>query len=313
MARRARYEIREVPVRHILLLSFVAFGFPQFATAETPTEKRFARENLWAWCIVPFDSKNRGPEDRAVMLRKLGFKQFAYDWRAQHLPSFDDEIRFLKREGVHLSAVWFPASLDENAKVLLAALEKHKIHTQLWVTMNGGAVATTADEQAKKVEQHAAALRPIAEAAAKIGCTVGLYNHGAWFGEPENQLAILAQLKLKNVGLVYNLHHGHDHLDRFPELLKKMQPHLYALNLNGMVKDGEKKGKKILVLGQGDLELNLLKAIAASGYTGPIGILGHTNDDAEQRLQDNLDGLDWLLPQLDGKAPTAKPKPRTGG
>ena len=92
-----------------------------------------------------------------------------------------------------------------------------------------------------------------------------------------------------------------------------MQPHLYALNLNGMVKDGEKKGKKILVLGQGDLDLNLLKAIAASGYTGPIGILGHTSDDAEQRLQDNLDGLDWLLPQLNGKPPTAKPKPRTGG
>ena len=31
----------------------------------------FARENLVAWCIVPFDAKKRSPEDRAAMLKKL--------------------------------------------------------------------------------------------------------------------------------------------------------------------------------------------------------------------------------------------------
>jgi pimeloyl-ACP methyl ester carboxylesterase len=124
-------------------------------------------------------------------------------------------------------------------------------------------------------------------------------------------LAILEQLKPANVSLVYNLHHGHDHLERFPALLKQMTPHLVAINLNGMVKDGDKTGKKILPLGQGDLDLELLKTIAASGYHGPIGILGHTSDDAEERLKDNLDGLDWLVPQLAGKTPGPKPKPLT--
>ena len=42
-----------------------------------------------------------------------------------------------------------------------------------------------------------------------------------------------------------------------------------------------------------------------------LGIIGHTNDDVEKRLKDNLDGLDWLLPQLDGKPPGPKPKFRT--
>ena len=65
-----------------------------------------------------------------------------------------------------------------------------------------------------------------AEAGDKIGCKLALYNHGGWFGEPENQIAMIEALKLTNVGIVYNLHHGHDHLDRFPELLKKMQPYL---------------------------------------------------------------------------------------
>src|SRR4029453_8058153 len=97
---------------------------------------------------------------------------------------------------------------------------------------------------------------------------------------------------------------------RFPEVLKHMKSHLLALNLNGMVKDGEKLGKKIMPLGQGEVDLSVLKGIAENGYTGPIGILGQTQDDAEERLRDNLDGLDWLLPQLAGKPAGTKPTPR---
>src|SRR5262249_34613735 len=33
--------------------------------------------------------------------------------------------------------------------------------------------------------------------------------------------------------------------------------------------------------------------------------------DAEQRLRDNLDGLDWLVPQLEGQLPGPRPQPRT--
>jgi len=90
-----------------------------------------------------------------------------------------------------------------------------------------------------------------------------------------------------------------------------MKPHLLALNLNGMVRDGDKVGKKILPLGQGDLDLALLKIIRDSGWRGPIGLLNHTDEDAEARLLDNLDGLDWLVGQLDGQPAGPKPKPRS--
>ncbi len=284
---------------------------PGIATADPPSPadgtKLFARDNLVAWCIVPFDAKKRTPAERVEMLKKLGFKKYAYDWRAEHLPTFDEEVGLLKKAGIELTAVWFPANLDADAKKLLEVIKKHDVKTQLWVTMGDAAGKT----QAEKVEAAAKAIRPIAEEADKLGCSVALYNHGGWFGEPENQLAVIEVLKLKNVGIVYNQHHGHDHIDRFPELLKKMMPHLLALNLNGMAKDGEKAGQKILPLGQGELDLKLLKVIAESGYKGPIGILGHTSDDAEERLLDNLDGLDWLLPQLAGKAAGAKPRYRT--
>ena len=89
-----------------------------------------------------------------------------------------------------------------------------------------------------------------------------------------------------------------------------MLPHLKFLNLNGMTANGDKQGRKILVLGQGELDVELARTICESGYTGPIGILNHTDHDAEARLLDNLDGLDWIVGQLTG-ASVPKPTPRT--
>ncbi|MHC5543036.1 sugar phosphate isomerase/epimerase family protein, partial [Singulisphaera rosea] len=285
---------------------------PAFAIAETPL---FSRDNLVAWCIVPFDSKKRGPEERAAMLEKLGFKRFAYDWRAEHIPTFDAEIDALKKHGVSLDAFWVaPGELNRESRIILDVLKRHKVETQLWVLLDFGPDRVSGAEQERRVSAAVAKLKPLAEEAEAIHCSLALYNHGGWFGEPENQIEIIERLKkegVTNVGMVYNLHHGHDHLDRFPALLQKMKPYLVALNLNGMVPGGDKVGKKILPLGQGTLDLDLLKTIQASGYKGPIGILGHTMDDAEERLHDNLDGLDWLVPQLEGKAPGPKPKPRT--
>ena len=115
--------------------------------------------------------------------------------------------------------------------------------------------------------------------------------------------------KADHVGIVYNLHHGHGHIRDFDNSLVAMKPFLLCLNLNGMASEG--KGPKILPLGAGEHDVKLLKSIRDSGYTGPIGIIGHTDDDVEQRLQDNLDGLDWILPQLDGQPAGAAPKYRT--
>lgn len=283
------------------LLALVSAADPSAA------DRLFARDNLVAWCVVPFDGKKRGPEDRAAMLADLGFRKYAYDWRAEHLPTFDREVAALKKHHIELTAVWFPATLNADAKALLAVIEKHKLAPQLWVMLNQPAGRT----QDEKVAAAVAQVRPVAEAAVRLGCSVGLYNHGGWAGEPENQLAVIDKLGMKTVGIVYNLHHGHDHLDRFPRLLAAVKPHLLCLNLNGMTAGGDRAGKKILVLGQGDHDLELLAAIRDSGYRGPVGIIGHTGDDAAARLRDNLDGLDWLTAKLAGKDPGPRPTPRT--
>ncbi|MGN6137190.1 MAG: sugar phosphate isomerase/epimerase family protein, partial [Aureliella sp.] len=265
-----------------LLVSLVTSGAGRAADP-------FRRENLVAWCIVPFDSAKRTPAERAEMLDRLGICRLAYDYRAEHIPTFDDELEQLDKHHIELTAWWFPTTLNDEARHILSVLKKHGFQTQLWVTGGGGPTASP-EEQRQRVQAEADRIRPIAQAAAEQGCTVALYNHGNWFGEPENQLAVIEQLQLKNVGIVYNLHHGHGHVERLGELLQKMMPHLMAINLNGMIPGGDAQGQKIVPLGAGSLDLQLLKTIRDSGFQGPIGILNHTDHDAEARLLDNLDG-----------------------
>jgi len=264
----------------------------------------FDKQNLAAWCIVPFDAAKRTPESRAEMVAKMGLKKVAYDWRQEHVAEFEREILAYQKHGIEMFAFW--GMHDEAFRLF----EKYKLHPQLWIMMKG-----TGETQEAQIKSAAEGLLPILEKAKKIGSQVGIYNHGGWGGEPENMITVCDYLKKNhgtdNIGIIYNLHHGHSHLDRLPKAIEAMKPHLLCLNLNGMDIDGDTKGRKILPLGVGTEDVKVLRIVRASGYSGPIGILNHTNEDAEGRLLDNLDGLKWLIPQLDDAPPAAKPKYRT--
>src|ERR1041384_3425948 len=91
----------------------------------------YARENLVAWCIVPFDAKKRGPEERAAMLEKMGIKRLAYDYRAEHIPQFDAEMTALKKHGIELTAWWFPTAMNDEARLILDVIKRHGVKPQL--------------------------------------------------------------------------------------------------------------------------------------------------------------------------------------
>ena len=264
----------------------------------------FDKQNLAAWCIVPFDAKKRSPEARAEMVVKMGIKKIAYDWRQEHVVEFEREILAYQKHGIEFFAFW--GAHDEAFRLF----EKYKLHPQLWIMMKG-----TGETQEAQVKSAAEGLLPILAKAKAIGSQVGIYNHGGWGGEPENMVAVCDYMKKNhatdNIGIIYNLHHGHSHLDRLPKAIEAMKPHLLCLNLNGMDIAGDTKDRKILPLGVGTEDVKVLRQIRASGYNGPIGILNHTDEDAEGRLLDNLDGLKWLVPQLDDAKPGEKPKYRT--
>jgi sugar phosphate isomerase/epimerase len=258
----------------------------------------YAPENLTAWCVVPFDANKRGPEERAEMLQRLGFNRLAYDWRKEHIPTFDAEAEALQKHGIEFTAWWFPTSPgDPNAKIILEVNKRHNIHPQLWVT-GGDQPAATPEEQEQHVEQNAERIHKIVELAKPYGCAVELYNHNNWFGEPDNEVAIIERLKQKgvtDVGMVYNFSHGHKDIADFPAIWKRIQPYVVAVNITAMQANGP---EKLLPPSQGDAELGMMKVIEDSGWRGPVGLIAEQGGDAEVTLGNNLRGLEWLRKEL---------------
>ena len=249
-------------------------------------------DDLVAWCIVPFDSRKRTPEERIAMLERLGFRRYAYDWRAEHLPDTARELRLAAERGIRVEAVWVwiekdrPGRLSEDNERLLAALKEAGLATQLWVGFAPGFFEGMSDQE--KVARGAEMVRHLSDRAAETKSRVALYNHGDWFGEPENQVRIIQALPGRDIGIVYNFHHGHEHIARFDPLVKAIQPFLWVVNLNGM----RPEGPKILPFGTGTHERQMLQTVLDSGFKGPFGALGHVDDaDVEEILRGNLRGL----------------------
>ncbi|MEC8410354.1 MAG: TIM barrel protein [Planctomycetota bacterium] len=261
------------------------FGERKTSGAEWP--EIYDNKNLVAWCIVPFDAKKRSPAERAEMIRRLGLSRVAYDWRQEHVATFEEEILEYKKRGIEYFAFW---AVHEEAFKLF---EKHNIHPQIWSMLPAPPEGT----QEEKVESVAKSIIPLVNRTRQMGCKLALYNHGGWHGEPENMVAVCQWLRkheeADHVGIVYNFHHGHEHMDRFDSVLSLMLPYLHCLNLNGMNDDAN---PKILPIGQGTHEKDMLKRIVAIGYEGPIGILDHRSElDAEESLRQNLTGLKSLV------------------
>ena len=277
------------------LALLVAVGDDTFGQNKTEAAN-LEKQNLVAWCIVPFDAKKRTPKQRAELLDELGIKHLAYDWREEHVSSWDEELDALNEHGIELTAFWCSSSLtpaeDPGTKRILDFLTRRQVATELWIMLPDPALAKIADEEAR-VSKAADAIRELALEAKKIDCKVGLYNHGGWVGRPSTLVRIMEQLKdLDNVGLVYNFHHAHDDMDVFPQALMEMKPYLLCLNLNGTTVGGP----KILPLGTGELDSQILGWIEECNYTGPIGILDHRDElDARESLELNLKGLEQLL------------------
>lgn len=279
----------------LLVSSFAA----KSQTTSTGNDLLFSKNNLLAWCVVPYDSKKRNAEERAAMLNDLGITSFVYDWRAQDLPNMEHEFATLKKYNIALKGIWFWVNgskdhlLDEANETILKTLAKTNTKTVLWLSFPNKYFESLPDEQ--KIQKAVKTIQYIHKRAAEIGCTMALYNHEDWFGAPANEVKIIEASGLKDVGIIYNFHHGHAQVDDFDNILKVTKPYLQTVNLNGM------KGNEfnILPLGEGDHELALMKKLKASGFNGSIGIIGHTeNEDVKVVLERNLAGLKKLLAQM---------------
>lgn len=258
----------------------------------------FAPANLLAWCIVPYDNQHRTPAQRVEMLQRLGFTQYVWDWRQAHLKDLPVEIERAHAAGIHLRGLWIwidarndtLGRLSDANQDVLKAVNQAGRPVEFWVGFHAN-VFTDGDDAAR-VARGVAWVSFLRDLAKATGSSISLYNHGDWFGEPENQVKIITAAGPSGLGMTYNFHHAHHQIGRFATLLPIMLPYLKTVVLNGMNPDGP----KILPIGEGTHELGMIRLLVASGYQGPLGILGHVEDeDAEKVLRRNLAGLQRLV------------------
>lgn len=257
-------------------------------------------ENLYAWCIVPFDSMERSPAERMAMLKRLGIKKYAYDWRQEHLKTAALELALARENNIEVNALWLwidddwdaVEELNEPNERLFEIIEEAEYDGQIWVSFNANYFEGLTDEDA--VTKGTKMIGYLSKRAKDLNCKIALYNHGDWFGEPENQVKIIKALPNEELGIIYNFHHAHPQIDTYPEIVKTMMPYLWAVNLNGL----RREGPKILTIGKGDYELEFIEILMEAGYTDDYGILGHVEEaDVEVILKENLEGLKSILNQ----------------
>ncbi len=275
-------------------LTAVAIAFAGTVSLFAEIPANFEKDNLVAWCVAHrWDTADRSPAERAAMLADLGVGRLAYNWTKEDGLQFEDEILQCQKHGIEYFAFW-----NENEEAF-KLFEKYGLRPQIWKISPSPKVGS----QEEKVAAAAKRMMPFAKRAKELGSQFGLYNHLNWGGHPENLVAVcreLHRLGYDNVGIVYNFHHSHEEMDRFPEYLHLMKPYLLCLNLNGMAeKDTLIKGSlenKILPIGSGIYEEAMIQAVLDSGYEGPIGIIDHLpTQDAKKSLRDNLSGLESIL------------------
>ena len=281
---------RQAEIQRILLNAVRWLGRDQAGASVSAPQQLFEKENLVAWCIVPFDSKERSPAERARMLRRLGISRAAYDWREQHVSEFETEILEYQRHGIEYFAFW------DAHEAAFDLFQKYSMSPQIWKTLP----SPDSETQEEKIKAAANSLLPLVDRTKQIGSRLGLYNHGGWGGRPENLIAVCRYLRrihgASHVGIVYNFHHGHEDISNFETSFPQMLPYLLCVNINGMNSQAE---PKILDVGAGEHDQRLIQILIDSGYRGPIGILGHiASEDVSVVLGRNLNGLENIKQRL---------------
>lgn len=285
-------------IRFLAVLFFLFFSSVSTSQTNDSLQNPFSKENLIPWSIVGFDVKERSPKERLEMLERLGFKQYAYGNRPKHIPTMQQEWKMANEKGITINAVWLYINLNKDdvgklkpeSEVVFKNLEAVGLQTQIWVGFQPKYFENLSDEESLK--QSVAMIEYLSNRAQKLSCKIALYNHGGWFGKPENQLRIINQLPNHDLGVIFNFHHAHDALETYSENIKKLLPFLWCVNLNGM----KSEGPKIITIGKGDLEKGMIQELFDLGYEGSFGILGHVKGgDPELILKANEEGLKTII------------------
>lgn len=281
--------------------------------------------------LVAHDALRRGPRERAQMLRRIGISKIVWDWRDEHLATFDSELDALRLHQVELAGMWTPLPMPAfeepdyasrfgvvpaAIKTLITEAARRGHTPDLWTQIGFGQPGTPGhvSEQSHRAEVNRAAdhLAGLARLARGHGMCVVLTNHGGWAGEPRTLVDVVTELArrgLGNVGIGFRLQHAHHLIADLDHHLKTMEEHLVAVMLSGADAGAELTGRVILPFGAGSRDRWITHALLESGWRGQLVVHAVGQDDSEWRLLDSLEGWEWSVDRF-LRHPRPRPTPR---
>jgi sugar phosphate isomerase/epimerase len=214
--------------------------------------------------------KTRSLDDKAKLLKELGYAGIG--WRPGRTAEM---LAALDRHGLRMMSTYVRATagvggtFDPKLKDEVKLIRHHR--TDVWLFVVKGKKAS--DDHAVRVVNEAADL---AEAE---GLRVVLYPHvGFYIDNIDDALRIVKKVDRKNVGLSFNLCHflKRASADEIPEVLRKVAPHLFLVQLNGAdAGDTKKMGWSRLIqpLDKGSFDnARVVEVLDEIGYRGPVAL-----------------------------------------
>ncbi|WP_405207352.1 sugar phosphate isomerase/epimerase family protein [Aquimarina sp. LLG6339-5] len=282
-------------------LNILVFSVVFLFSCTKAVEYSFKVDEVSPWCILGFDSLDRTPKERIAMLNEMGFTKYGFNKGKGDLSTMQEEFKLARENDIEITSIflWLNSKRDSIGKLsssnqeLLRNLKEVEYKPTIWVSFSDNFFEGKNQEQSFQLSIEM--IKYIKVKADEVGCKMALYNHRGWFGNPHHQIEILKQLNEKSLTMIYNFHHAQEYVDEFPEIVKKMKPHLSYVNLSGV----KKEGPEILPIGKGDYEYEMIKSLLDEGYNGPWGILGHIKtEDVQKVLTRNMEGLKLINSKL---------------
>ena len=263
---------------HFLLVA--ATFVPLVATrADGPTTPFYAMDTNTK---RPYPKNDIPPAAQFDLLKELGYAGIAWTEEpaaAVRAAVADCEARGLKMFAIYCGATVTPGgglTASPLTAPILEALDGHD--TLVWIHIGGkGPAISSLDEKSRVIDD----LRALADAASRHHLRIAIYPHvGEWTEHLADAVAVARLVDRPNFGVTFNLCHALALGDepRIPELLRDAGPLLFGVTINGADSGvtGAKWDRLIQPLDSGTYRTaDLLRALDAVGYRGPIGLQGY--------------------------------------
>ena len=236
--------------------------------------------------VMPNGLSKGGIEEQAKLLKQLGCAGVSQLHFRGDVPGLAKQVQMYKKHHLKVLSVYISASVEGISDELLQLL-----------AAEGLVIELTFRETSPEILQ---AIKTSLQKAEVLGVAAVIYPHAGFAVETLAQsVALLEELGLSNVGIMFNLCHflKVEQEQGLEESLKKLSPYLKAVSTNGADLDGKGWPQVIQTLDKGSFsQQRLFRALDKIAFAGPVSLQSYNlKGDKTGNLKHSMAAWDTLF------------------